>query len=156
MKLLTGYHERSIDKKNRLQIPANFRQRFDPKEDGAGFYLTVSPAPRVLTLFAETLFESLATRVAANIDRMEGEQARKAELRFFALPVPVELDAEGRILIPEHLKNHAKLGTDVVLVGVRDRIDIYRKEDFDGQLGLGADEEVSSQLETVMRVHPGV
>jgi division/cell wall cluster transcriptional repressor MraZ len=45
--------------------------------------------------------------------------------------VEVELDSNGRVLMPDKLKRHAGIDKDVVLVGVRDRAEIWSKEAWD-------------------------
>ncbi len=71
----------------------------------------------------------------------------RAFARFFlAGAANVEVDKQGRILLPSNLRNHAELTKDVVLVGVASRIEIWSKERWDNN-DFGDMDEIAEKLE---------
>ena len=121
-----GEYQHSIDGKGRLIIPSKMRETC--KENYAEkFYLTRG-LDQCLFLFTadewklqENKFKNLSfTRI----------EARNFNRLFFSGAVEVTCDAQGRILVPEYLKEYAGIKRDVVVVGVSNRIEIWGKESW--------------------------
>ena len=60
------------------------------------------------------------------------KEARQFVRFFLAGAAEVEVDKQGRILVPNVLREFAELNKDVVLIGVASRIEIWSKERFEG------------------------
>ena len=60
-----------------------------------------------------------------------GEDHRKLQRLFFSYTSRVQLDASGRLLLPEKLRNLAGIQKEVVMIGVRDRVEIWSTERWD-------------------------
>ena len=119
--LLTGTFQRSLDEKQRVAIPKRIRTLLE-SEPSASLYL----APGVhgsMALYTEAAFEKLADRLAA-ASPTGGEVLAFSRL-FFANAQAVEMDAQGRVRIPLDLAKLAKLEQEIVLVGVRDHLEIW-------------------------------
>lgn len=117
--LLTGTYPRTLDEKNRLALPKRLR-------DGLGEppVLFVTPGPdRSLWVYTEAELERLATQ----LDRAPATDAEARIFRrlYFAQTETVELDKTGRLVVPERLVQFAGLQKDVVLIGVRDHLELW-------------------------------
>jgi len=134
MRIFTGQYERTIDAKNRIQLPAQVRASIDPEDDGKGLYVTLGDHRGTLSIFTERGFEDLAARIETEF--MPGQESRRFELQFYALAARVDIDKQGRILLPERLCRKARLGEDVFLVGQKHRIDIWNRADLDESMGI--------------------
>jgi MraZ protein len=66
-------------------------------------------------------------------------EARNAQRNIFRGNTEVDLDASGRFVIPKRLQEYAKLGKDILLVGLNDKIEIWNPEIYDAMI-LGQDE----------------
>lgn len=130
--LLTGTHPRTLDDKKRLTLPKRIREQL-----GSVGTLYVTPAPdQSLWLFTRDEMETLAAR----LDRSPATDAEARTFRrmFFGQTEEVELDRSGRILLPERLLPFAGLEHDVVLLGVRDHLELWsaaRWQEFLNQNG---------------------
>lgn len=125
--LFTGHYEHAIDAKQRLAIPAEIRAQWRNEVDGAAWYA----APwvgKVIRLFTESSFR----RHAADYQRGLTPDQDEAELitTLFGLSARLETDAAGRIRLPEDMLKLADLGTEVVLVGAGEWLEIRDREEW--------------------------
>ena len=131
--IFAGHHEHSIDAKHRLAIPAKFRSRLDPDRDGTGFYIVPGQPSTTLWLYTERHFERLSARPSS--DLIPDENQLRFEQLFYPWAELVDLDGQGRILVPERMLRRAGLGRDVVICGVRDHLEIWPREQFEKEAG---------------------
>jgi transcriptional regulator MraZ len=115
--LLTGTHPRALDDKKRLTLPRRVREQL-----GEPTVLYVTPGPeRSLWLFTQDSLE----RQAEKVDLSGGDESRIFRRLYFAQTEAVEVDRAGRILVPDRLMQSAGLSPEVVLIGVRDHLELW-------------------------------
>jgi len=119
-----GEHEHSIDRKGRLIIPAKFREVF--KENYVERFFVTRGLDTCLFVFAEDEWRKQESRFKSL--SFTSSEARKFNRLYFSGACEVTCDKQGRILIPEYLKEFARIKRDVVIVGVSDRMEIWSKE----------------------------
>ena len=119
--MLLGEHEHTIDEKNRLTLPARFRE-----ELGAGVVVTRG-LDECLNVFAREEWERVVGRQLGALDSFSRE-AREMERYYYSGAVEVEIDRQGRVMIPAPLSTYAKLGREVVVAGVRNRLEVWDRE----------------------------
>jgi len=125
--LFTGTYEHAIDAKQRLAIPSDIRDRLNPERDGQGFYAVLTEGP-TLCLYTERGFERRAEELEDS--DLPPEQVLEYERFFFANARRVELDKQGRIRLPEQLLKRTDLQRDVVLIGVKDHLELHDRESY--------------------------
>lgn len=115
--MLIGEHTHTIDTKKRVSLPAKFR-----KEMGKTVIITHGLDN---CLFVYTIAEW--KKVSDKLSQLSMGQADQRGFNRFMLAGAVEtsVDSIGRILIPDFLKDFAKLKTKVVLAGVHSHIEIW-------------------------------
>ena len=123
MALLIGRYEYSLDPKNRLGIPPKFREALGA-EKGRGLFLT-SGLEGCLYLFLPSQWAALLHNDLQAFSLPDKEQERAFKRKFFSEAVEVEPDAQGRVLIPQYLKEHAGLRSDVLVQGAGNRAEIW-------------------------------
>lgn len=117
--LLTGTYPRTVDDKGRLTLPKRVRELL--KEPPTLF---VTPGPdQSLWLYTEADLERLAGR----LDEAPATDAEARVFRrlYFAQTESADLDKNGRLLVPERLAQFAGLQKEVVLLGVRDHLELW-------------------------------
>jgi MraZ protein len=119
--MLLGEHEHTIDDKNRLTLPARFRE-----ELGTGVVVTRG-LDECLNVFARDKWDQLVGRQLEGLDPFSRE-AREMERYYYSGAVEVEVDRQGRVMIPMPLSTYAKLGREVVVAGVRNRLEVWDRE----------------------------
>ena len=123
MALLIGRYDYSLDPKNRLAIPPTYREALS-QEKGRSFYLT-SGMDGCLYLFLPAQWEKMLADDLKMFSMPDKEQERAFKRKFFSEAVEVEPDAQGRILVPQYLKEHAGLRFDVLVQGAGNRAEIW-------------------------------
>jgi MraZ protein len=124
--VFTGTYEHSIDAKNRLAIPSKVRaqiQRSQGLGEGDSFSLYVTLAEGgALSLYTEPAFE----KRAAELDQSEldADDLLDYERLLFSMAEQVEVDRQGRVRLPDQLLRRTDLGQDVVLLGVKDHLEV--------------------------------
>jgi MraZ protein len=114
--MFLGEYEHSIDAKGRMAVPAKFReqiQRGAVVSKSMGSCLSVYPMQR---------WEEKSAELA---EGKSSEELRDFERRIFPSAGEVELDAQGRMIIPARLRAYAKLGNEVAVLGMRDHFEIW-------------------------------
>ena len=117
--LLTGTYPRTLDDKKRLALPRRVRELLQEPET-----LFVTPGPdQCLWLYTQDGLE----RLAEKLDQTTATDAEARVFRrlYFAQTEAVDVDRAGRILIPDRLIQFAGLTHEVVLIGVRDHLELW-------------------------------
>lgn len=117
----SGEYRHALDDKKRLFIPAKLREPV-ATEPQKGFYISRG-MEQSLFLFTTGGFDALRQ----SFSKLSFTNARQREFQrmFFANTVFSELDAQGRILIPDALAALALLKKEVSIVGVDNRIEVW-------------------------------
>lgn len=121
--MLIGEHIHTLDSKKRLSLPARFRKELGRK------VVVTRGLDACLFLFPERTWAKIAEKLAS----LPIGQADTRGLGRFLLSgaSETEVDAAGRVLIPDYLKEFANLRSRVVLAGVSDRIEVWNDKLWD-------------------------
>ncbi|HLG63274.1 MAG TPA: division/cell wall cluster transcriptional repressor MraZ [Ktedonosporobacter sp.] len=114
--MFLGEYEHTIDVKGRMAIPAKFRAQMDRGaviSKGMGACLSVYTMER---------WEEKSRDLVAG---MSSDELRDFERRVYPSASEVELDGQGRIVIPAKLRAYANLENEVTIAGVRDHFEIW-------------------------------
>jgi MraZ protein len=117
--LLTGTFERTLDQKKRLALSKKIREQLGDPDS-----LFITPGPdQCLWLYSQPGFERFSGKLE---ERPETDvEARVFRRLYYGQTEKVEVDRAGRILIPDRLIQFAGLQHAVVLIGIRDHLEIW-------------------------------
>jgi MraZ protein len=120
--LFTGYSEHSIDAKQRLAVPAKYRNLWKTERDGHA-WISIPWSTGHIRLYTEQYFDAVGqtSKPTLTPDRDTAE----LEARFYSLAERIEMDAAGRIILPKHHIELAGLKTDVAVIGAGNRLEIH-------------------------------
>jgi MraZ protein len=113
-----GEYEHTIDDKNRLTLPAKFRDAL------AGGVVLTRGLDACLDVYTRADWDALVQARLASLDPFSRE-ARALKRFFFSAAADAELDKQGRVLVPPALVKRGKLGREVVVAGVHDHLEIW-------------------------------
>jgi len=117
--MFIGEYAHSLDDKGRVIIPAKFRDRLH------GAVLTKGP-DGCLCIYPSEEWERVANE--ARERSRQGPRERQAARAFFAGATEADPDKQGRVALPQNLREFARLDRDVVVAGVFSRIEIWDRE----------------------------
>jgi len=134
---LVNNYDCTIDAKNRLMIPVEFRREVDKAGGSSRWYVVLFVKNRLL-LMPEDNFERWSAALPHS--PMPSDEEIEFERALYRRLQRVEPDKQGRIVIPDWLLKKAGLGREVTLGGQRDKLEVYdrgnlreegAKDDFD-------------------------
>jgi MraZ protein len=139
--MLLGEYEHTIDDKNRLTLPAKFREAM-----AEGVVVTRGMDGCLYAYARNEWLDRFQSRVGG-LDPLQPE-ARKLQRHFFSGAAEAEPDRQGRIMIPAPLLRYAGLSRDVVVAGVHDHLEIWDREAWRRELNAveGSAEHVAERL----------
>ncbi|MGH7574245.1 MAG: division/cell wall cluster transcriptional repressor MraZ [Longimicrobiales bacterium] len=119
-----GSYQHQLDEKGRVSLPASFR-----REAADQRFVLVQPYPPALALYPELEWLKVEDRLSELMGK--DADARLYVLSIMANAVEVVVDAQGRILIPQRLKEAAELDGQVLLVGAIDKVELWNPDGFE-------------------------
>jgi len=139
--MLLGEYEHTIDDKNRLTLPAKFRRAF---EDGI---VVTRGLDGCLYAWTPVAWENYGDTTLSALHPLS-QEGRRMHRHFFSGASETTPDKQGRVSIPSALLAHAKLGRDVVVAGVNDRLEIWDRAAWKRELAEveGSAEDVAERL----------
>jgi MraZ protein len=126
----TGEYEHTIDAKNRLAIPAEIRSKLDPEIHGTSFYLALG-SDGYLWLWPQKTFEALSQAVKPTL--LPADEWMQYEQLMYSQATELEIDKTGRIRVPERMRTRFGLGRSIVILGVRDHLELRDAEEWEAR-----------------------
>lgn len=122
-KMFIGEYHHTLDDKNRLIIPSSFRQIFNKEENNC---IITKGLDRSLFFYPFSEWQSIGNRLK-NLSTNRSDV--RAFLRiFFSGAHLVQPDSQGRITIPQPLKDFACIKDRVVIIGAFNKIEIWSED----------------------------
>lgn len=122
-----------IDAKGRVSVPASFRAVLN-KEGFDGIYCYPSLDDEALDAGGRRLMDRNASLIAGVPDSPERDLLSMA---LYGASENIGIDQDGRIIIPERLRQHARIGGQVTFVGLGEKFQIWEPERFKAQFEQG-------------------
>ena len=124
-----GEFEHNVDEKNRVCINSSFRAGMPRDEQERGFVLTRG-YDGCLALYTVSGFMKMSEQIGDT--RFSDEQVRAYIRDLFRKAARVKPDSQGRIVLPQRLKDEAEIQKVCVEIGARDHVELWAKEVHDG------------------------
>ena len=139
--MLTGEFNHSIDSKGRLIIPSKLR-------DSLGEHFVITKGmDGCLFLYPENEWEAFEEKLRAL--PLTNKDARAFSRFFVAGATMCELDRQGRILVPQTLREFAGLEKDVVLTGNLNRVEVWSKEKWSENCDYDDMDSIAASMESM-------
>ena len=128
--MFRGFSTVSIDSKGRLAVPSRFRERLLDMAGGC-LVQTLNPLDRCLWLYPLNEWEVIEDKLAAlsDFDR----QSRRAKQMMRGYATDSRLDGQGRILIPQELRDYATLARQAVILGQGNKFEVWDQASWEAQ-----------------------
>ena len=136
--MFMGDYNHTIDTKGRLIIPSKFREALGDE------FVVTKGLDGCLFVYDNTEWQSFEGKLKAL--PLTNKDARQFVRFFLAGAAAVEVDKQGRILLPSVLREFAGLEKEVVLVGVASRVEIWSKTKWESAAAYDDMEEIAEHM----------
>jgi MraZ protein len=122
--MFIGEFEYRVDEKGRVPVPPKFRIE-ELKRDG----MVLNPGlEKCINLYPISEWQRIADSLTKG--PLLPEKLRKLNRAIFSTAFSVEMDSQGRIILPAHLRQHAGITAEVAIVGANTYAEIWSKEQW--------------------------
>lgn len=136
--MFMGEYNHTIDAKGRLIIPSKFREALGDE------FVVTKGLDGCLFVFDGTEWSAFEEKLKSL--PITNKDARQFVRFFLAGAASVEVDKQGRILVPNVLREFGGLSKDVTLIGVGSRIEIWDKARYEGTSSYEDMEEIAEHM----------
>ena len=129
-----GEYQHTVDPKGRVIIPSKFRDGLGDK------FIMTKGLDNCLFAYSSEEWSNLEAKLKSL--PFTDKDVRAFVRFFFAGATECEVDKQGRILIPQNLREHACLEKDIYAIGVSTRVELWDKtkwEQYSGDENIGSD-----------------
>ena len=141
--MLGGEYRHTIDAKGRVSIPAKFR-------NDLGNVFVISKGIGENCLFIFTLHEWRRLEEKIKKLPLTDKKARRFSRYLIGGSSECEIDKQGRVMLPQYLREYASLKKDAVLVGLSTRVEIWDAEEWDAYNDLNTqDADIEDDMESL-------
>jgi len=146
-----GFSTLSLDSKGRMAVPSRYRERLLAMSDGK-LVLTLNPLDRSLWLYPLPEWELIEEKLAQLSDFER--QGRRAKQMMRGYASDCQLDGQGRILVPQELREYAGLNKQAVILGQGNKFEVWDEAAWNAQRDewlqdVGKEEEPSDSLKSL-------
>lgn len=136
--MLIGEYSYSIDLKGRLNFPAKLRDDL-----GEHFIVSKGLGDDCLVVYSMEEWALMEQKIKA----LPLSKGKGIQRHFFSSACDVVPDKQGRILIPQNLREYAKLEKEVMVIGVSNHCEIWSKSNWDVLCGEMDNEAIAQAME---------
>ncbi|CDZ24436.1 MraZ protein [[Clostridium] cellulosi] len=119
--MLIGEYQHIVDAKGRVFIPARFREELGLR------FIVSKGLDNCLFVYSIKEWALLEEKIRS----LPLSKARNLQRFFFAGAAEVEADKQGRVLIPQSLRDYASLTKEVTIIGASNRVEIWDKQKWE-------------------------
>ena len=130
MTFFTSEYESKLDTKGRLVLPARIKAQLP--ESGGEELVIRRGFEQCLILYPMVEFKKVFSKISGLSEF--NEEYRKLQRNFFSGTATVELDNNGRFLIPKNMLTYAQLDKDVILVGMGNKVEVWNPAIYEKHL----------------------
>lgn len=121
--MFIGAYRHTLDEKNRIIVPSRFRSILQ------GRFIATRGLDGCLACYPTEEFEKYMNGLAAM--PIEHKEARKYIRIISSNAVECEIDKQGRVVLPQGLRDAARIDKEIVVVGANNRFEIWSASEFD-------------------------
>ena len=139
--MFIGEYRYNADAKGRVSVPAKFRDELGEK------FVMTKGLDQSLFVFPEAKWETFVRQL--DTLPISNDKARAFTRFILSGATDIEMDKQGRMLIPQHLREFAKIEKELLVIGVGSRAEVWSQQAWDNYISqdnLDYD-ELAKQLE---------
>lgn len=138
-----GSHAINMDAKGRMAIPARIRETLETSCDGR-LVITAHTEERCLLVYPEPQWQEILPQIEA-LPNMN-KAARRLQRLLIGYACPLEMDGNGRVLVPPTLRDYAGLEKKLMLVGQGKKLELWSEDRWSEWLDEPGDDVMPEQM----------
>ncbi len=131
MKTFLGKIDAKLDAKGRVFVPSVFRKVFS-EEDRERVVVRMEADEKYLVVYPESVWNKQVVELQSKLNEWDPDD-QMLLMQFVGDAEILDFDAQGRVLMPKRLQARLGLSSDVVFVGMVDRIALWSKEAYEAK-----------------------
>lgn len=139
--MLIGQYYSKITLKNRISLPKKFRSEIGDKLIIAKWY------EECLVIVTEASWKEILLKLTGKMEILT-KAVRDTDRFILGSAYELELDPQGRFVIPSNLKEYAGLSEDVVFLGLSDRVELWNEKTW-GEKEKAVQESAAEAIESI-------
>ncbi len=148
MKTFMGMYDYSVDSKGRISVPLKMRKNINPEAKDT--FVTTRGFEKCIAVYPLDEWENIEKKLG-NLNSFVGKD-RLFQRSFLMWASPQELDSQSRISLPKSLLDYAGIKSEVKIIGVGERIEIWDPVLFDDYFN-SQNEDFEKIAEQVMGIN---
>ena len=136
MKTFLGKIDAKLDAKGRVFVPSVFRKVLS-EEEKERVVVRMEADERYLVVYPESVWNRQVVELQSKLNEWDPED-QMLLMQFVGDAEVLEFDAQGRVLLPKRLQARMGLESEVVFVGMVDKIAMWSKSMYEGQFAVKA------------------
>ena len=136
MKTFLGKIDAKLDAKGRVFVPSVFRKVFS-EEDRERIVVRMEADEKYLVVYPESVWNRQVVELQSKLNEWDPED-QMLLMQFVGDAEVLEFDAQGRVLLPKRLQVRMGLESEVVFVGMVDKIAMWSKSMYEEQFAVKA------------------
>lgn len=120
--MLYGRYEHTVDAKNRMFVPAKFKEAL-----GASFKVTYNDFNKCILVYSDDEW----SKYEEKISQLPSLQFEDFIRSIYSNTVDVQIDSQGRIVLPQFLKDKVNIQKNVLIMGVGSHLEIWAQEEYE-------------------------
>ncbi len=133
---MLGRYEHNLDAKGRIFVPAKLRAALGE------LFVAAAVMDQCICLYSAEEWEKLQDKLA----EVPMSKARKLQRYLSANAAEVQVDSQGRILLPKHLLTHANLSKEALVIGAGPRAEIWNPGEYASAMGDITTEDIEAEF----------
>lgn len=121
--MFIGEYHHSVDEKGRMAVPAKFRAKL---KNGA---VVTKGLDNCLVIYPRSEWETLAEKLSSL--PISQANTRAFSRLMLAGAMDIELDKQGRVIVPEYLRKYAHVKKKVVVAGLYNRLEVWNEDKWE-------------------------
>lgn len=144
--MFQGSQSINVDAKGRMAIPSRYRDVLAAACEGR-LVVTANPYDRCLNIYPEPQWLEVKAKIEALPN--SNKQVRRLQRLVLGNASELEMDGNGRLLLPSILRDYANLDKKVVLVGLGEKAELWSEESWNELLDESDDEPMPEEMKNL-------
>ena len=144
--MFQGSQSINMDAKGRMAIPSKYRDLLAAACNGR-LVITANPYERCLNIYPEPQWREVSAKISALPN--SHKQVRRLQRLVLGNACELELDSNGRVLLPSILREYAGFDKKLVLVGLNEKAELWSEDSWNALLDEQDDEPLPDELQSL-------